>query len=132
MNNEQPANEDAGQNPIDRHELERDLLDWFQTQDYNQDEIDLVLQRIRDFDARMLHESFFASVGTGSIEFGEIIDSLLTEHSDKPAELEQLINQWPKLNSATRRAIGVLANQRLSTEAHQAVVILIESLPKNH
>lgn len=114
---------------IDRGELERDLLDWFKTQNYSQEEMNQVLTKLRRFDDRTLQESFFASVGTGSVEFSEMISSILSEHSDKPAELEFIIHQWPNLSASTRKAIYVLAQGTLPASTHQAVISLIEVLP---
>lgn len=114
---------------IDRQELERDLLEWFKTQNYSQDEMDQILKKLREFDDRTLKESFFASVGTGSVEFTEMIRSILSEHSDKPAELEFIIHQWPSLSPSTRKAIYVLAEGTLPPSTHQAVISLIEVLP---
>lgn len=129
MSIKHPAGGGAEPEHIDRNELERDLLDWFKTQDYTPDEMNQVLSKLRQFDDRTLQESFFASVGTGSVEFSEMISSILSEHSDKPAELEFIIHQWPKLSASTRKAIYVLAQGTLPTSTHQAVISLIEVLP---
>ena len=99
---------------FDRQELERDLLEWFKTQNYSQEEMNQVLDKLRRFDDRTLQESFFASVGTGSVEFSEMISTILSEHSDKPAELEFIIHQWPNLSPSTRKAIYVLAEGTLA------------------
>lgn len=129
MTNEKPAGEEPESNEIDRDELERDLRQWFETQNYSDEEVNQVLDKMRRFDARTLQESFFASVGTGSIEFNEMIDSILTEHSDKPAELELVIDRWSELSPPTRKAIYVLAKGNLPAATHQAIIALIESLP---
>jgi hypothetical protein len=128
MTTQKPKSEGEPEN-IDRQELERDLVEWFKTQNYSPDEMDQVLTKLREFDDRTLQESFFASVGTGSIEFTEIISSILSEHSDKPAELEFIIHQWPNLSPATRKAIYVLAEGTLPASTHQAVIALIDVLP---
>ncbi|MCA9067728.1 MAG: hypothetical protein KDA84_02315 [Planctomycetaceae bacterium] len=129
MNTENPTGDEPESDQIDREELERDLRQWFETQDYSQEEVDQVLQKMRRFDARTLQESFFASLGTGSIEFNEMIDSILSDHSDKPAELEFVIERWPELSPATKKAIYALAKGNLPPASHQAIIALVESLP---
>lgn len=129
MNTENPAGDEPESDQIDRDELERDLRQWFETQEYSPEEVNQVLQKMRQFDARTLQESFFASLGTGSIEFNEMIDSILSEDSDKAPELEFVIDRWPELSPATRKAIYVLAQGNLPDASYQAIIALIESLP---
>ena len=47
MNTENPTGDEPESDQIDREELERDLRQWFETQDYSQEEVDQVLQKMR-------------------------------------------------------------------------------------
>ena len=115
--------------PNERAELERDVRDWLETQPYSPSEIDRVMAKVKNFDARTLHESFFASLGTGSLEFSELIQSMLEPEGDSAAaELDQVVAHWPSLSPNLRKALCKLANGSLPPATQRAIVAMIESI----
>ena len=131
MNTENPAGDEPESAEMDRNQLERELWEWFKTQDYSEMEIEQVLEKVRRLDARRLQELFSASANTGGMAFHERIDALLggETQAEMRAELEFLLKRWPDLSPSTRKAIYRLAEGHLANETHEAVVALLESLP---
>ena len=121
MSNDDTHSDDAIR--YDRSELTRNLQNWLDQQDYSEDEMSEVLQRIQQFDERTLRDAFFSSVGTGNVELKAFVQDILNTPSradpqDAAAaereaarheELAEVSERWNQLSEETRWLIHRLA-----------------------
>lgn len=70
---------ESSQIQYSREAFEQDLRSYLSDQSYEDDQIQKVLERVRSYDMRILSDSFFASLGTGSIELDRVVNEMMSD-----------------------------------------------------
>ncbi|WP_425396752.1 hypothetical protein [Aeoliella sp.] len=55
------------------------LVAWLENQGHSIDEIDKILAKVAEYDAKTVHESIFDSIEEGAFDIQKIIDEALEE-----------------------------------------------------
>lgn len=55
------------------------LVAWLENQGHSQDEIEKILAKVAEYDAKTVHESIFDSIDEGAFDIQKIIDEALGE-----------------------------------------------------
>ncbi|MCO6045687.1 hypothetical protein NG895_17455 [Aeoliella sp. ICT_H6.2] len=55
------------------------LVAWLENQGHSQEEIEKILVKVADYDAKTVHESIFDSIEGGAFDIQQIIDDALGE-----------------------------------------------------
>lgn len=58
---------------------QHELAEWLREQGHSAEQIDKILAKVAEYDARMLHESIFDSISRGHFDLGTIIREALDE-----------------------------------------------------
>jgi hypothetical protein len=72
--------------PIDPQDQAR-LINWLEDQGHAPNEIDAIMAKVAQYDARTLHESLFDAIDRGEFDLESIIDEVLRDRpaGDEPA-----------------------------------------------
>lgn len=55
------------------------LIAWLENQGHSQDDIEKILAKVAEYDAKTVHESIFDSIDEGDFDIQQIIDEALGE-----------------------------------------------------
>lgn len=55
------------------------LVEWLKTRGHNEQEIQQILDKVRQYDAKMMHDSVMDSIGSGRITFEALVEEALKE-----------------------------------------------------
>lgn len=66
------------ENKDPRHQ---ELIEWLRSQGHNDQQIELILAKVEDYDNQTMHESIFDSIDNGAFDIAALIDEALEEES---------------------------------------------------
>jgi len=123
---------------LGRNDLENALTEWLKTQDFSNEDMEEVVRRVRDFDERTLSDSFFSSVGTGSINLGSFVANVLDAGSDQEplqtepnlqaspdVRLAEITAAWSHLSKDTQEVLHLAATEKLTPVTIQGIKALL-------
>lgn len=59
------------------------LITWLEDRGHSTEEIERILAKVEDYDARTVHESVFDSIQSGAFDLGSLIKEALDSPDDK-------------------------------------------------
>ena len=57
----------------------KELIEWLQEQGYGAEEIDKILNQVRQYDVETMHDSIMDSIAEGKIDLTKIIEEALAD-----------------------------------------------------
>ncbi|MGI9428807.1 MAG: hypothetical protein ACR2NM_09125 [Bythopirellula sp.] len=59
----------------------QELIEWLKSQGHNDQQINLILKKVAEYDSRTIAESIFDSIDSGDFSIAALIDEALTDES---------------------------------------------------
>lgn len=65
------------------HRDQARLVSWLEEQGYSDDEIEKIMAKVDEYDARTRHESLFDAIDRGEIDLAAIVKEALAENGEE-------------------------------------------------
>lgn len=105
---------ESSQIQYSREAFEQDLRSYLSDQNYEDDQIKKVLERVRSYDMRILSDSFFASLGTGSIELDRVVNEMMSDEELRSGLESTVVSASSGTDQAQSDVSGVVDGLRSS------------------